>query len=682
MTQTIRLQRLPVPRGHSAGTMSNRMSSSTRISVMSRPDEVRWTGVLAALAAWTIVVPFLGRAIGLVVDVATRVEIVDHVVPGAIATLAALYLNRVARRGPLAAERFALLASGVCVPGRLLGARRRICPLLVDAADAEQSWSAAIWHSITAVPIVGLAFLCVLRSTETRDPRSRHAPAGRRPSLALAGSPRLVASFALGGRRRSSRRDRAVPVNAGCARPGGHQRQQLADARPAPGRPVEPRGRQPRRHAGLLLRRARLPRPRRELVARRGFRSRRRGAQVLRARRRVRGRRHDVRVVRDAARARQQPHAPVVSRSADGGRTLAAPTRVAGPLAFQVRLTADPQAPAAAVPHVAAGLHGRPVPVRRERQPDRGVALGRRRTQLGAGRCPRATRSAARAGAGAGRRAATGRSTCCISTSARIASTTPPATRASAARRTPGASPSCSRARPTPAPRGASRWSTIASCRRGGSSPSCRPLPRWPSTHATAGSSRRSRTAATVPSDVHLWSLARGRRRLGGPDARQRHAGARPHVAVPAEDRGRARRTPRRRVLRPPRRCRRPPQRRLRAVVLRRRPQLHAPCRAHRPAVRLAHRRGQRARAAGPRQPDRARVRRRDGMLAAWTDTRAGTVASNKQDIAFAEAVVTRPDPLGDGRRGAALRRDRAAARRASALVVARRGRSPRPASA
>lgn len=40
-----------------------------------------------------------------------------------------------------------------------------------------------------------------------------------------------------------------------------------------------------------------------------------------------------------------QPHAVWITRSSDGGRTLAAPRRVAGPLAFQVRLTTDPRRP-------------------------------------------------------------------------------------------------------------------------------------------------------------------------------------------------------------------------------------------------------------------------------------------------------------------------------------------------
>lgn len=40
-----------------------------------------------------------------------------------------------------------------------------------------------------------------------------------------------------------------------------------------------------------------------------------------------------------------RPHAVWVVRSTDGGRTLSAPRRVRGPLAFQVRLTADPKRP-------------------------------------------------------------------------------------------------------------------------------------------------------------------------------------------------------------------------------------------------------------------------------------------------------------------------------------------------
>jgi hypothetical protein len=40
-----------------------------------------------------------------------------------------------------------------------------------------------------------------------------------------------------------------------------------------------------------------------------------------------------------------EPHAVWVARSTDGGRTLSEPVRAAGPLAFQVRLTADPRRP-------------------------------------------------------------------------------------------------------------------------------------------------------------------------------------------------------------------------------------------------------------------------------------------------------------------------------------------------
>ena len=41
------------------------------------------------------------------------------------------------------------------------------------------------------------------------------------------------------------------------------------------------------------------------------------------------------------------------------------------------------------------------------------------------------------------------------------------------------------------------------------------------------------------------------------------------------------------------------------------------------------------------------------GVMAAWTDTRAGTEASNKQDIAFSQAAVTRASGLAAGARGA-----------------------------
>ena len=140
------------------------MTTQPATALASRPDEVRVAAALVAIGAWTIVVPYLGRALGLDVKVPARVEVVDHVIPGAIVMLGGLYLLRAARRGALGGDPFALLAAGACF---LCGFWVLVThlPLVGDAADARIGWDAAIWHSIAALPVVGLALWCVLRAT-------------------------------------------------------------------------------------------------------------------------------------------------------------------------------------------------------------------------------------------------------------------------------------------------------------------------------------------------------------------------------------------------------------------------------------------------------------------------------------------------------------------------------------
>ena len=148
------------------------MSSVAPVAMPSRPVEVRATIVLAAIGAWTIVVPYLGQALGLEVPVAARVEVVDHAVPGAFVVAAGIFLAARARRHALASDRLAVLASGV---GFLAGfwVLATHVPLIADAVRSDQPWDAAIWHSISAVPIVVLAAWCVLRSIPDPEPGAR-----------------------------------------------------------------------------------------------------------------------------------------------------------------------------------------------------------------------------------------------------------------------------------------------------------------------------------------------------------------------------------------------------------------------------------------------------------------------------------------------------------------------------
>lgn len=139
------------------------MSSIPSPALASTPVEAQRATLLGAIGAWNILVPYLATALGLDVNVKAIVEVVDHVVPGAILAGAALYLRRLARRRRLAGEPMALIASGVAFLAGFWILATHV-PLWGDAAESAVSWEAAIWHSIAALPIVALAVWFVLRS--------------------------------------------------------------------------------------------------------------------------------------------------------------------------------------------------------------------------------------------------------------------------------------------------------------------------------------------------------------------------------------------------------------------------------------------------------------------------------------------------------------------------------------
>lgn len=152
-------------------TIVEGMGANSVHSPASRPAEVRGTAVLALLGAWTIVVPYLAVPLGFEVKVSSLVEVVDHVVPGVLVVAAGLYLTMLARRRSLAGASSALLAGGVCFLAGFWVLSTHV-PLLADAArSANVSWAAAIWHFSTALPVVVLAFWCVLRSSAADSKR-------------------------------------------------------------------------------------------------------------------------------------------------------------------------------------------------------------------------------------------------------------------------------------------------------------------------------------------------------------------------------------------------------------------------------------------------------------------------------------------------------------------------------
>lgn len=106
---------------------------------------------LAGLAAWAIAVPWLARSVGLPLDVPSRLEVIDHVVPGLAVLVCCAILLR-----PGTSEPLELGAAGVaCLAGIWITATH--APLLPEALDGVSPWGAALLHLSAGPPVVLLS---------------------------------------------------------------------------------------------------------------------------------------------------------------------------------------------------------------------------------------------------------------------------------------------------------------------------------------------------------------------------------------------------------------------------------------------------------------------------------------------------------------------------------------------
>jgi hypothetical protein len=112
---------------------------------------------LAALAVWAGVVPWLARALGTELDVATRLEVVDHVVPGAIVVCCCALLLRLERPGSLA--RLGVIAVAA-LAGFWITATHAV--LVSEALDGVSPWGAALLHLSAGPPVTIMAVWMLL----------------------------------------------------------------------------------------------------------------------------------------------------------------------------------------------------------------------------------------------------------------------------------------------------------------------------------------------------------------------------------------------------------------------------------------------------------------------------------------------------------------------------------------
>lgn len=117
-------------------------------------EQVRWEIALGVLGLWSIAVPFAATALGMHLDVARRLEIADHVIPGLVIA-GAIGLLVWSRRGAHPNTWAAPWALGIVFLAGLWITATHV-PLIFQAADHRQGadWDAAIFHSVWGPPIL------------------------------------------------------------------------------------------------------------------------------------------------------------------------------------------------------------------------------------------------------------------------------------------------------------------------------------------------------------------------------------------------------------------------------------------------------------------------------------------------------------------------------------------------
>lgn len=113
--------------------------------------------ILCALGLWAAAVPYLGPPLGFELDVADRVEVVDHVVPGAVVLVACLGVLAYSRAGRGSADDVAPLAGiGLALLAGFWVTATHV-PLIAEAARGESPWGATLWHNSAGLPLLLVA---------------------------------------------------------------------------------------------------------------------------------------------------------------------------------------------------------------------------------------------------------------------------------------------------------------------------------------------------------------------------------------------------------------------------------------------------------------------------------------------------------------------------------------------
>lgn len=115
----------------------------------------RWAA-LGVLGGWALAVPYVANAAGLELNVAPRLEVIDHVVPGVLVVAAAAIVLAL-RRGDPAAYEAPVMGAGAIAMLAALWITTSHVPLLGDAAQGSAPVAASLVHGSAGPPVLLLS---------------------------------------------------------------------------------------------------------------------------------------------------------------------------------------------------------------------------------------------------------------------------------------------------------------------------------------------------------------------------------------------------------------------------------------------------------------------------------------------------------------------------------------------
>ncbi|MGI9098673.1 MAG: hypothetical protein ACR2H2_09340 [Solirubrobacteraceae bacterium] len=130
-------------------------------------DLARWLTVLIAVAAWSIVPPYVGPLLGLELDVSATIEASAHLIPGLLAVGAAGGALLLARRGQFDSL-LAFAALAVCALAGLFETVSHVA-LVRDAGEPLQPVGAVVLHASPGPVLLALALWLLLRPLPSEE---------------------------------------------------------------------------------------------------------------------------------------------------------------------------------------------------------------------------------------------------------------------------------------------------------------------------------------------------------------------------------------------------------------------------------------------------------------------------------------------------------------------------------